>query len=223
MFRLLCLSRLLLPFRLRTQLRAEPPPMGAAMTAPPSPQDPTARAAPTHPTTVRPLPKAQNVESTKLMNRCFLATVERSICSLPRAAGSCSTWVSRYHYDVIASKCVHFWFGSCHGNSNNFVSLDECRRACRAPAPSQPHHSSADPAKEAQGPDRTASPAAGSAGGGSRNMGRIFTVHRSPSGGGGGGRQATSAATQAHRGRLHLRQRRPFPATAAQHSGPAAR
>lgn len=146
---------------------------------------------------------------------CF-PTVERSICSLPRAAGSCSTWVSRYHYDIIASKCVHFWFGSCHGNSNNFASLEECQRACQVPEPS-----SADPAKEASGPVRPASPAGGSTGGRSRNMGRIFTVHRAP--GGSASRRATSAATHANRGRSHLGYRRPFPATAAQHSGPAAR
>uniref|UniRef100_H3CEQ2 Papilin, proteoglycan like sulfated glycoprotein n=1 Tax=Tetraodon nigroviridis TaxID=99883 RepID=H3CEQ2_TETNG len=141
--------------------------------------------------------------------------IERSICSLPRAAGSCSTWVSRYHYDIIASKCVHFWFGSCHGNSNNFASLEECQRACQVPEPS-----SADPAKEASGPVRPASPAGGSTGGRSRNMGRIFTVHRAP--GGSASRRATSAATHANRGRSHLGYRRPFPATAAQHSGPAA-
>uniref|UniRef100_A0A3B4FTC3 Papilin, proteoglycan like sulfated glycoprotein n=1 Tax=Pundamilia nyererei TaxID=303518 RepID=A0A3B4FTC3_9CICH len=55
---------------------------------------------------------------------------------LPRAAGSCSSWVSRYHFDVISSKCVHFWYGGCHGNSNNFMTLAECKRACPRPAPS---------------------------------------------------------------------------------------
>uniref|UniRef100_A0A665W637 Papilin a, proteoglycan-like sulfated glycoprotein n=1 Tax=Echeneis naucrates TaxID=173247 RepID=A0A665W637_ECHNA len=58
------------------------------------------------------------------------AAVERSICSLPRAAGSCSSWVSRYHYDVITSRCAQFWYGSCHGNNNNFMALEECQRAC---------------------------------------------------------------------------------------------
>uniref|UniRef100_A0A3B4XQI0 Papilin a, proteoglycan-like sulfated glycoprotein n=1 Tax=Seriola lalandi dorsalis TaxID=1841481 RepID=A0A3B4XQI0_SERLL len=60
-------------------------------------------------------------------------TPTRSICSLPRAAGSCSTWVSRYHYDVITSRCVHFWYGGCHGNTNNFLTRAECQRACRVP------------------------------------------------------------------------------------------
>uniref|UniRef100_A0A3P8SCA0 Papilin, proteoglycan like sulfated glycoprotein n=1 Tax=Amphiprion percula TaxID=161767 RepID=A0A3P8SCA0_AMPPE len=55
---------------------------------------------------------------------------------LPRAAGSCSSWVSRYHFDVITSKCVQFWYGSCHGNSNNFMTRAECQRACPLPSPS---------------------------------------------------------------------------------------
>ncbi|XP_068608244.1 papilin [Brachionichthys hirsutus] len=60
--------------------------------------------------------------------------IERSSCSLPRAAGSCDSWVSRYHYDVLTSSCNHFWYGSCHGNSNNFMSREECQRACQAPS-----------------------------------------------------------------------------------------
>ncbi|KAK5917387.1 hypothetical protein CgunFtcFv8_012281 [Champsocephalus gunnari] len=62
--------------------------------------------------------------------------IERSFCSLPRAAGSCSSWTPRYHFDVLTSKCLHFWFGSCHGNSNNFMTRVECQRACTVPAPS---------------------------------------------------------------------------------------
>uniref|UniRef100_A0A672FW37 Papilin n=1 Tax=Salarias fasciatus TaxID=181472 RepID=A0A672FW37_SALFA len=60
----------------------------------------------------------------------FFVAVQQSICSLPRAAGSCSSWVSRYHFDVITSKCAHFWYGGCHGNNNNFMTRAECQRAC---------------------------------------------------------------------------------------------
>uniref|UniRef100_A0A3Q3KSC0 Papilin a, proteoglycan-like sulfated glycoprotein n=1 Tax=Mastacembelus armatus TaxID=205130 RepID=A0A3Q3KSC0_9TELE len=67
----------------------------------------------------------------------FCALVERSTCSLPHAAGSCSSWVSRYHYDVIASKCAHFWYGGCYGNSNNFMTRAECERACQVPSSRQ--------------------------------------------------------------------------------------
>uniref|UniRef100_A0A3P9JTJ9 Papilin a, proteoglycan-like sulfated glycoprotein n=1 Tax=Oryzias latipes TaxID=8090 RepID=A0A3P9JTJ9_ORYLA len=48
--------------------------------------------------------------------------------NLPRAAGSCSSWVSRYHFDILTSKCTHFWFGGCHGNGNNFLTRAECQR-----------------------------------------------------------------------------------------------
>ncbi|XP_031165550.1 papilin isoform X2 [Sander lucioperca] len=153
--------------------------------------------------------------------------IEHSICSLPRSAGSCSTWTPRYHYDVITSKCLHFWYGSCHGNSNNFMTRADCQRACQAPSPSQQGPGPLAPAGEPT-PRRESTPgsstsgggstAGGSTGAGSRNMGRIFTVQ----GGTGTGRQATSAASHAHRARVHLRPRRPSPATAAQHMGPAA-
>ncbi|GLD47685.1 papilin, partial [Lates japonicus] len=172
--------------------------------------------------------------------------IERSICSLPRAAGSCSSWVSRYHYDVITSKCVHFWYGSCYGNSNNFMTRAECQRACQVPAPSQqgpaPSAPAGEPASRREStPGRTTSgrgstsgagtssgggsraggsTSGGSTGGQSRNMGRIFTVQGGSTSG--TSRQATSAATNAHRGRVYLRGRRPSPVTAAQHSSPAA-
>ncbi|XP_063764063.1 LOW QUALITY PROTEIN: papilin [Eleginops maclovinus] len=156
--------------------------------------------------------------------------IERSLCSLPRAAGSCSSWTPRYHFDVLTSRCLHFWFGSCHGNSNNFMTRADCQRACTVPTPSQtgpaPPPAPAAPATPRREPTggRTsgtgagsAPPSGGSAGTGSHDMGRIFTVQ-----GGSTGRQATSAATQAHRARI-LRGRRPSsPATAAQHTGPAA-
>ncbi|XP_075304195.1 papilin isoform X1 [Odontesthes bonariensis] len=157
--------------------------------------------------------------------------IERSICSLPRAAGSCSDWVSRYHFDIITSKCAKFWYGGCHGNSNIFMTKEECQRACQVPATTrqrpQPVAPAGDSSTRESAPGRTTSgggsragesTAGGSTNGQSRNMGRIFTVQGgSPSG---TGRQATSAATHAHRGRVYLRAREP--SSAAQHTGPAA-
>ncbi|CAG5866808.1 unnamed protein product [Menidia menidia] len=143
--------------------------------------------------------------------------IERSICSLPRAAGSCSSWISRYHFDVVASKCRQFWYGSCHGNSNNFMTLAECQRACRVPAPDRQRPQQGAPTRES--PPRRAS-SGGESRAGSHNMGRVFTV-QGGSPGGAAGRQGTSAATNAHRGRVYLRGRLP-PSAAAQHTGPAA-
>ncbi|XP_041827727.1 papilin isoform X2 [Melanotaenia boesemani] len=142
--------------------------------------------------------------------------IERSICSLPRAAGSCGSWVARYHFDVITSKCAHFWYGGCHGNNNNFMTRADCQRACQVPAPSQQRPLQVAPTGEST---LRSTSGGGSASGGSRNMGRIFTVQ-------GGShsdtaRQATSAATNAHRARVYLRARLPSSA-AAQHTGPAA-
>ncbi|KAM6912130.1 papilin [Xenentodon cancila] len=154
--------------------------------------------------------------------------IERSTCSLPRAAGSCTNWVSRYHFDIITSKCVQFWYGGCHGNSNNFMTRAECQRACPMPTPSQQRPWPVSRTGEStlpreSAPGRTSSMGGSTSGGStdtrSHNMGRIFTVQGgSPSG---TGRQATSAATHAHRGRVHLRARRPSTARAA-HTGPAA-
>lgn len=52
------------------------------------------------------------------------------------------------------------------------------------------------------------------------NMGRIFTVQGGSTDTGG---EAFSAAKNARKARIHMRSRRPFPAAAAQQSGPAAR
>lgn len=175
------------------------------------------------------------------------ANIDRSICSLPRGAGSCTGWTSRYHYDVLTSKCVHFWYGGCHGNSNNFMTRAECQRACPVPAPSQQAPGTAmTPARgSGSGSGRTtpgrgtgsgsgtgtaprggaraggSTPAGGSAGGRDRSMGRVFTVQ---GGSTGATRPANSAATHAHRARVSMHARRPsHAAAAAQHSGPAAR
>ncbi|XP_076002884.1 papilin [Genypterus blacodes] len=177
--------------------------------------------------------------------------IERSICSLPRAAGSCSVWTSRYHYDVITSKCAHFWFGGCHGNNNNFMTRAECNRACQVPASRQQGPGSgassrvataggsgrstsgvdatsggSRPGGSTSGVDATSggsrsggSTTGGSTAGRDRSMGRVFTVQ---GGSAPTGRQAINAANHAHRARVYLRGRRPSPATAAQHAGPAA-
>uniref|UniRef100_A0A3P9ILZ4 Papilin a, proteoglycan-like sulfated glycoprotein n=1 Tax=Oryzias latipes TaxID=8090 RepID=A0A3P9ILZ4_ORYLA len=68
---------------------------------------------------------------------CMETAAPRSVCSLPRAAGSCSSWVSRYHFDILTSKCTHFWFGGCHGNGNNFLTRAECQRMCPGTTPAQ--------------------------------------------------------------------------------------
>lgn len=174
--------------------------------------------------------------------------IERSFCSLPRAAGSCSSWTGRYHYDVLNSKCMHFWFGGCHGNSNNFMTREECQRACPTPAPSQQGPAPASAPR--QTPRQTPSPprdtpagrpasgsgrgaTGGATGGGGRGAGGAPVVasagERDRSMGrvvSAGGRHATSAASQAHRARVMMRSRHTdvaATAPAAQLTDPSAR
>ncbi|KAJ7988783.1 hypothetical protein DPEC_G00312790 [Dallia pectoralis] len=119
--------------------------------------------------------------------------VPRTTCSLPNAAGSCSDWTGRFFYDIVASKCSHFWFGGCHGNSNNFPTLDECQRTCPGALVSRTSHA------HQPGP-------------GNGLIG-VFTVPRGGSGGTTGSRMGSSAASHAHLARVHVRPRRPAPNT----------
>lgn len=55
-----------------------------------------------------------------------------NVCSLPRDEGPCDTWKVRFYYDSVTKKCNEFWYGSCQGNGNNFLSLEACQRECGA-------------------------------------------------------------------------------------------
>ncbi|KAM6961334.1 papilin [Aplochiton taeniatus] len=167
--------------------------------------------------------------------------IERTTCSLPRAAGSCSGWTARYHFDVLTFQCVHFWYGGCHGNNNNFMSLTECQRECLYSQPAL------DPVYTSGGASSGRSPSGGSPSGSSRTGGaaaggsraggstaggsRSDVVPSSTAGGSagsgpggsgsaGGRRQGTNAASHAHRARLQLYARRP--AAVAQQTYPVA-
>ncbi|CAL8274293.1 unnamed protein product [Merluccius merluccius] len=149
----------------------------------------------------------------------YFLSVERSICTLPRAAGSCADWSARFHYDVITGRCAHFWYGNCHGNNNNFMTRAECLRACpsgAAPAQRDPEPAGAGAAASVPAASAPAAPS-----GAGRDMARIFTA---PGGGAAGAtaRQGVNAATHAHRARVHMRIRRPAHAAATHGAGPAA-
>ncbi|XP_078130624.1 papilin b, proteoglycan-like sulfated glycoprotein [Sander vitreus] len=53
-----------------------------------------------------------------------------NMCSMPRDEGPCDTWMVRFYYHSGTGKCTEFWYGSCQGNANNFVSLEACQREC---------------------------------------------------------------------------------------------
>lgn len=59
------------------------------------------------------------------------SNTQRSLsCDLPNTVGPCDQWTSRFYFDRSASRCLHFWYGGCHGNSNNFASEEECQKMC---------------------------------------------------------------------------------------------
>ncbi|XP_063039768.1 papilin isoform X2 [Engraulis encrasicolus] len=174
------------------------------------------------------------------------STARPTTCFLPRSMGPCAEWSARYYYDDAQGRCVHFWFGGCHGNSNKFLSRQECQTSC------QPELVT-----------RTSSTAAGRGGGygyghgtrygtgHGRDMSHVFTTGTGPStrsdvtrsgsstSGGSTGSTAprgdslplplqrfgSNAAINAYRARVHMRGRRPapsavptYPLTQAQHT-----
>uniref|UniRef100_A0A8C2ZY60 Papilin b, proteoglycan-like sulfated glycoprotein n=1 Tax=Cyclopterus lumpus TaxID=8103 RepID=A0A8C2ZY60_CYCLU len=52
------------------------------------------------------------------------------VCSMPRVEGPCDIWKVRFYFDFGTGICTEFWYGSCQGNANNFVSLEACQREC---------------------------------------------------------------------------------------------
>ena len=57
-----------------------------------------------------------------------------SLCMLPEDVGECdgenSLKLTRYRYDRVLEICVEFTYSGCRGNSNNFLSLEDCVNRC---------------------------------------------------------------------------------------------
>ena len=54
---------------------------------------------------------------------------------------SCAAYFRRYQYVERSGDCQEFIYGGCGGNSNNFATLEDCRRKCapeKLPTPSEP-------------------------------------------------------------------------------------
>lgn len=51
-------------------------------------------------------------------------------CFLPIETGPCRAYFDRYAFDPETGRCVHFIYGGCGGNANNFESYGECRHRC---------------------------------------------------------------------------------------------
>ncbi|KAK7109944.1 hypothetical protein V1264_013897 [Littorina saxatilis] len=51
-------------------------------------------------------------------------------CTMPKLTGLCLAYFPRWFYNTDTKMCENFIYGGCGGNSNNFLSEDECNKAC---------------------------------------------------------------------------------------------
>ncbi|KAI1726346.1 kunitz/Bovine pancreatic trypsin inhibitor domain-containing protein [Ditylenchus destructor] len=55
---------------------------------------------------------------------------KRYVCDLPKEEGSCTQATPRFYYDSVSESCLQFLYTGCHGNLNNFLSLNDCQKFC---------------------------------------------------------------------------------------------
>ncbi len=56
------------------------------------------------------------------------AKVDR--CDLAKEVGMCRAAMPRWWHNKEAGVCEFFLYGGCDGNENNFISEEECKKAC---------------------------------------------------------------------------------------------
>ncbi|NWR66013.1 TFPI2 inhibitor, partial [Bucorvus abyssinicus] len=62
---------------------------------------------------------------------CLVSPAEKQrACLLPPDEGPCRAMVPRWYYDRYTQSCQEFTYGGCHGNANNFLTLDDCEKNC---------------------------------------------------------------------------------------------
>ncbi|NWW95411.1 TFPI1 inhibitor, partial [Rhynochetos jubatus] len=53
-----------------------------------------------------------------------------SVCAMKADEGPCKAIHLRYYFNIQSRECEIFEYGGCHGNENNFLTLEECQKKC---------------------------------------------------------------------------------------------
>ncbi|NWV81412.1 TFPI1 inhibitor, partial [Dasyornis broadbenti] len=56
--------------------------------------------------------------------------LRHSFCAMKADDGPCKAIHVRYFFNIKSHKCEEFEYGGCHGNANNFLTLEECQKMC---------------------------------------------------------------------------------------------
>lgn len=58
--------------------------------------------------------------------------IDEETCVLPPEAGPCVDYVPRWFYNSQTGNCEQFSYGSCGGNTNNFMDRQTCEAKCQS-------------------------------------------------------------------------------------------
>lgn len=53
-----------------------------------------------------------------------------TVCSMPKAAGTCVSYTQRWWFNAKTGDCEHFLYSGCQANANNFDSSLSCQNYC---------------------------------------------------------------------------------------------
>ncbi|NWV13400.1 TFPI1 inhibitor, partial [Ptilonorhynchus violaceus] len=56
--------------------------------------------------------------------------LRHSFCAMKADDGPCKAIHIRYFFNIKSRKCEVFEYGGCHGNENNFRTLEDCQKMC---------------------------------------------------------------------------------------------
>ncbi|XP_028251987.1 kunitz-type protease inhibitor 1a [Parambassis ranga] len=69
-------------------------------------------------------------DSTKVTVLVLTPEQSEHHCMAPKKIGPCRGSFPRWHYNAASERCEEFIFGGCRENLNNYLSKDECTKAC---------------------------------------------------------------------------------------------